>query len=230
MIYPYAKRLFDIIASGVAIIILSPIFLIAVIGIEVSDPGPVFYKAQRIGKDNKQFIMYKFRSMREDKTANESSFKADTNRIFPFGALIRLLKIDELPQLFNVFAGTMSVIGPRPASVDQVHIVRAGKYSIVSSVKVGLSSPSALYDYIYGDSVENAKNYEELVLPRRLELDLYYLRHKSIKYDLLIIWYTIICILNSLFGLNAAWVLDRLLNDLDNDACAHSKQTEITVK
>lgn len=192
--YSFSKRLFDIISSAIALICLSPVLIGAAIAIVVSDPGPVFYMANRVGKDDKVFKMFKFRSMRVDRTANEKSFKADTNRIFPWGQFMRDSKIDELPQLINILLGDMSVIGPRPASVDQVDRVRAGKYAATSALKPGLSGPSALYDYIYGDTIEDEKEYEEKVLPTRLDLDLYYTQKKSFWYDMKIIWYTVVCI------------------------------------
>ena len=169
----YSCILFGIIAT-------LPFWLLAVIGIEMSDPGPVFYIARRIGKDNRVFKMLKFRSMRVDGKADERCFKADKNRIFPFGAFLRTSKIDELPQLLNCLIGDMAIIGPRPASKDQVSVVRAGQYSVVSNVTPGLSGPSALYDYIYGDTVNDESEYQRLVLPARLELDKYYVEHVSL--------------------------------------------------
>ena len=118
------------IACGGALIVLLPVFLIAIIGILISDWGPVFYCANRIGKDNKSFRMYKFRSMTIAKDADEKSFKADTNRIFKWGAIMRATKIDELPQLLNCVLGDMAIVGPRPAAQDQVVIMREGKYGI----------------------------------------------------------------------------------------------------
>ena len=200
--YSFFKRAFDIFASLMGIIASSPIWVVAIIGILVSDPGPIFYKAIRIGKDNKEFAMWKFRSMRvprKESEKSEAGFKADTNRIFPFGALIRRLKIDELPQLINILGGSMSIVGPRPAAKDQVAVMRAGKYNIASSVKPGLTGPAALYDYIYGDSVEDPDDYERLVLPTRLELEAYYPSHMGAWYDIKMIWYTAVCILASIF-------------------------------
>ena len=171
-IYFFVKRAFDIIAALLGIIGTSPIWIIAMIGIFVSDPGPLFYKANRVVKDNRDFHMWKFRSMRvprKESEKSEASFKADTNRIFPFGQLCRKLKIDELPQLLNILGGSMSVVGPRPAAKDQAAIVRAGRYAVAASVRPGLTSPAALYDYLYGDDVEDPEEYEKLVLPTRLE-------------------------------------------------------------
>ena len=130
--YRFIKRLFDILASGLALIVLLPIWIIAIVGILVSDPGPLFYFANRAGKDNKTFKMYKFRSMRVDKNANEKSLRPDQDRIFPFGRFIRATKIDELPQLLNVFLGDMAIVGPRPAAVDQIPITRGGENAAVA--------------------------------------------------------------------------------------------------
>ena len=195
LFYRFIKRAFDMLASGLAIIVLSPVFLIAIVGILISDPGPIFYKANRVGKDNRHFRMLKFRSMRVDKNADEKSLRPDQDRIYKWGRVMRDTKLDELPQLFNVFLGSMSVIGPRPASVDQVEITRAGKYALTSMLKPGLSGPSALYDYIFGDSITDEEEYERLVLPTRLDLDLYYLKARSVGFDIKMIWWTVLSIL-----------------------------------
>lgn len=216
--YRFVKRTFDLMASVFAFIVLLPIFFITIVGIELSDPGPVFYKAQRIGYQGKPFCMYKFRSMRvpkKESEKSEASFKADTSRIFPFGAVIRKLKIDELPQLFNIIGGSMAVVGPRPASVDQVEIMREGKYEIANSVRPGLTGPAALYDYIYGDAVENLEDYKKMVLPTRKELEAYYPLHISASFDIKLIWWTIICIVASVFGKKPSKIFEKLLEYAD---------------
>ena len=211
-VYRATKRAFDIAASALGLVVTCPVWLAAVIGIELSDPGPVFYMANRVGFHNEPFRMFKFRSMRVDNQANEKSFKADVNRIFPWGAFMRSSKIDELPQLLNVFLGDMSVIGPRPASADQVSITRGGRFLQVGSVKPGLSGPSALYDYIYGDTVTDEAEYEKLVLPTRLELDRYYIRAASWKLDVKMIFWTVRCILNSVFHRSSEKMLAQLID------------------
>ena len=215
--YRFLKRTFDIISSGLALIVLLPIWLIAIIGIEVSDPGPVFYFANRAGKDNKTFKMYKFRSMRVDKNANEKSLRPDQDRIFKFGRFIRATKIDELPQLLNVFLGDMAVIGPRPAAVDQIPITRSGENAIVASIKPGLSSSSALYDYLYGDSIEDEAEYMDKVAPTRLALDRYYIGNQTVGYDIKIIWYTVVCIFGTIFHRPAIFILRELIDAVDGD-------------
>lgn len=209
--YEAIKRVFDVFCATLGIIGTSPIWLFAVIGIEVSDPGSVFYMAHRVGKDNREFRMYKFRSMRVDREANEKGFKADANRIFKFGELIRRLKIDELPQLLNILKGDMSIVGPRPASVDQVEIVRAGINEVASYVKPGLTGPSALYDYVYGDTIEDEAEYEEKVLPTRLELDVYYVRRRGCLFDIQMIWWTVICVFRSLVHKDSENILNTLV-------------------
>lgn len=115
MFYKVIKRIFDFICALIGIIGTSPLWIVGIIGILISDWGPIFYTAHRIGKNNKPFRMYKFRSMRVAKAATEASLRPDEDRIFPFGYFIRKVKIDELPQLLNILNGTMSIIGPRPA-------------------------------------------------------------------------------------------------------------------
>ena len=208
--YRFIKRTFDIVASFLALVVSSPIWLITVIGIELSDPGPIFYVAHRVGKDNREFRMMKFRSMRVAKNANENGFKADTKRIFPFGKFIRASKIDELPQLLNILCGTMTIVGPRPASVDQVQLVRTGNNAIVSTMTPGLTGPSALYDYIYGDTIKDEAEYREKVLPTRLALDVWYVGNYGAVLDLRMIWWTVICVLAEAFHKKTPKILSLL--------------------
>ncbi len=193
-LYLIIKRFFDVICALLGLVVTSPIWLVAVIGILCSDPGPIFYVAERVGLNNENFKMFKFRSMTVSKYADEKSFRADVSRIFPFGAFMRKSKIDELPQLINLLIGDMSVVGPRPAAKDQLDIVRGGKYAVASVVKPGLTGPAALYDYIYGDSVTDPDEYEKKVLPTRLELEAYYPLHMNLLYEIKIVLYTIVCI------------------------------------
>lgn len=198
-VYLFCKRLFDALCALLGLVVSSPLWLVAAAGIELSDPGPVFYMANRVGKDNRVFRMFKFRSMRQGR-ANEAVFRGDEERIFPFGHFIRDTKLDELPQLLNILKGDMSIVGPRPAAVDQMAVTRGGRYAAAGKVQAGLTGPSALYDYIYGDSVEGAAEYETLVLPTRLELDLVYLDKMGVAFDLKMIVWTVVCILASIAG------------------------------
>ena len=217
LVYRFVKRIFDICASGVALIVLLPIWIIAIVGIFVSDPGPIFYFANRVGKDNKVFKMYKFRSMRVDKNANEKSLRPDQDRIFPFGRFIRATKIDELPQLLNVFLGDMAVVGPRPAAMDQISITRGGANEMVAALKPGLTSPAALYDYIYGDDIEDEAEYMEKVAPTRLALDCYYAGKQTIGFDIKMIWYTVLCIIGTIIHKPQVIILEEMIDAVDGD-------------
>ena len=200
-VYLLSKRLFDIICSVIGIIITSPIWLIAIIGIELSDYGPVFYIARRVGRHNKEFRMYKFRSMRIETNANEYGFKADVDRIFPFGWFMRNSKIDELP----------------PASIDQVKTVRMGKYEISANVTSGLTGPSALYDYIYGDTIDNELEYKEKVLPTRLELDAWYVKHMTPWLDIKMILYTVVCVCTSILNKKQEKILNEIIEYIESE-------------
>jgi len=213
--YQVIKRFFDFTCAFIAIVLLAPIFLLTIIGILISDWGPIFYKANRIGKGNKPFRMYKFRSMRVAKAANEASLRPDEDRIFPFGHFIRKAKIDELPQLINILNGTMSIVGPRPVAEDQFDMFRYGKWNEAAKVPVGLSGPAALYDYIYGDQITDEKDYLEKVYPTRRELEYVYVKKASIFYDLKMIIYTVICILYALVGKECTWILQELRSDAE---------------
>lgn len=208
--YKVVKRIFDFICALIGIIGASPFWIIAIVGILISDWGPIFYTAHRIGKDNKLFKMFKFRSMRVAKAANEASLRPDEDRIFPFGHFIRKVKIDELPQLLNILNGTMSIVGPRPVAQDQFDLFRTGKWNEAAKVPVGLSGPAALYDFIYGDQFTDEKEYMEKVFETRRELEYVYVKKAGIYYDLKIIVYTIICIFYALFGKVCTWMLNEL--------------------
>ena len=213
MFYRTLKRCFDFFCALIALLVLSPIFLLTALGILVSDWGPILYTAHRIGKGNKPFKMYKFRSMRVAKAANEASLRPDEDRIFPFGHFIRKAKIDELPQLINILNGTMSIIGPRPVAEDQFDMFRYGKGDEAAKVPVGLSGPAALYDYIYGDQITDEAEYMEKVYPTRRELEYTYVQKAGLWYDLKMIVYTVICILYSLCGKECKWILNELVEE-----------------
>ena len=205
MIYKFFKRLFDVICALLGIIGTSPIWIVSIILTEISDPGPLFYFANRVGKDNKKFKMWKFRSMRVVRGASEASLRPEQDRIFWWGKIMRRLKIDELPQLLNILNGTMSIVGPRPAAVDQIEITRGGENAIAATVPCGLTSQSSLWDYIYGDQ------FTEKVLPIRLKLDVYYVKHASFWWDICLIWWTVLSILYTTCGKYPQWLHDKLV-------------------
>lgn len=193
------KRAFDICLCTVALLILAPVFIIAVIGIKLSSCGPILYHSERAGKNGKPFHFYKFRSMHVT-NHDKGLFVADSQRLFPFGQFMRRTKIDELPQLLNVIKGDMSIVGPRPMPVSSVDRIYSGKYSSVKVVRPGLTSAASLYDYTVGDTYNDDKAYQREVLPIKLELELYYVNNRSFKYDAKLVWRTIVIIIQVLLG------------------------------
>ncbi len=198
--YPIIKRFLDIFLCSIALIILSPVFLLTIIGIELSSPGTVFYHSLRAGKNKKPFKFYKFRSMHAPKGKKKDMFVADPNRVFGFGKLMRRLKIDELPQLINVIKGDMSIVGPRPMTAEHVNEIYSGKYETVSTVEPGLTSPASLYDYTVGDTYKDNEAYRREVLPVKLELEKIYVERRNLWYDCQIVWRTIVTILQVMLG------------------------------
>lgn len=193
----FIKRIFDIILCSFALIVLSPVFLITAIGIKLSSPGTVFYYSDRVGKNGKPFHFYKFRSMHN--TDNDKHMcVADAERLFAFGKLIRKTKIDELPQLINVIKGDMSIVGPRP--MTGASLMYTGEYSEVKSVRPGLTSPASLYDYIVGDTYTDNDKYKAEVYPVKQKLELYYVRHISLAYDISLVFRTMGLIIAVIFG------------------------------
>lgn len=220
--YKVVKRIMDVICALMGIIGTSPLWLIAVIGILVSNWGPIFYRSTRIGKDNKPFKMYKFRSMSVDKKASEASLRPDEDRIFPFGRFIRRIKVDELPQLLNVLNGSMSLVGPRPVAKDQFELFRTGKWNEAANVQVGLSGPAALYDFIYGDLFTDPDEYMDKVYPTRRELEYVYVQKMGFGYDIKMVVWTVICILYALAGKECTWILNKLIDSAKESSCRES--------
>lgn len=193
------KRFFDIVLCSIALIVLSPVFLITAVAIKLSSPGPVFYFSERAGKNKKPFHFYKFRSMHQTKS-DKGMFVADADRVFKVGKIIRRLKIDELPQLINVIKGDMSIVGPRPMVASAVEKLYSGKYEKVACVRPGLTSAASLYDYTVGDTYQDDKAYIREVLPVKLEIELYYVEHESFGYDVQLVWRTIVTIIQVITG------------------------------
>ena len=136
----FFKRLLDIILSGCAIVILSPLLLIIAVAIKIDDPGPVFYRQVRIGRDGKPFRIFKFRSMVTDADKKGLAITVGRdNRITRVGAILRKTKLDELPQIFQIFTGKMSIIGPRPALWNQFDLIAERDKYGANDVRPGLT-------------------------------------------------------------------------------------------
>ena len=185
--YDIVKRGFDILFAILFLIVFSPIYLLTILVIRIVSPGPAIYKAARVGKDGRLFTCYKFRSMRVDSGKVRLTTLENDERIFPFGKFIRKTKIDEMPQVVNILKGEMSVVGPRPEDKENADKVYVGEYVHILDVKPGLTSTASLYDYTHGELYEDEESYEKVFLPKKLKLELYYVNHRSVGYDLLLI-------------------------------------------
>ena len=109
------------------------------------------------------------------------------DRIFPFGKFIRKAKIDEMPQIVNILKGEMSVVGPRPEDKENAEKVYVGEYKHILDVNPGLTSTASLYDYTHGEQFEDEESYEKVFLPKKLQLELYYVSHRSFWYDIYLV-------------------------------------------
>ena len=188
------KRLFDIIASGFGLIILSPLFLILAIWIKLDSKGPVFYRQVRVGKDNKDFRIFKFRSMRvgSDKGSLVTIGGRDP-RITRSGYIIRKLKLDELPQLINVFVGDMSLVGPRPEVRHYVNYWTPEQMHVLD-VRPGITDPASIKFRNENELMEQAEDPEDyyinVIMQEKLKLYLDYVEHHSFWGDIGLIFKT----------------------------------------
>jgi len=188
------KRFFDVIASGLGLIVLSPLFLILAIWIKLDSKGPVFYRQVRVGYKNKDFRIFKFRSMRvgADKGSLVTIGGHDP-RVTRSGYFIRKFKFDELPQLINVFLGDMSLVGPRPEvhhyvdywTPEQMHVL---------NVRPGITDPASIKFRNENELMEKAedpeKYYIEVIMQEKIKLYLEYVEKHSFFYDLGLIFKT----------------------------------------
>jgi lipopolysaccharide/colanic/teichoic acid biosynthesis glycosyltransferase len=200
------KRLFDIALTALALVASLPVLLVAALGIRLSSPGPVLYRATRAGRRGKIFVMYKLRTMEVRAPLVEDSVITATHdtRVFRFGALLRRSKVDELPQLFNVLRGDMTVVGPRPEDPRVVAQHYTPEQWETLDVTPGLTSPGALYSTTHGETWLSARDaerdYYEHLLPLKLALDRVYVRHSSLLYDLGVIARTVTVVVGRAFG------------------------------
>lgn len=200
-----AKRLFDIAASLAALILLGPLILLAAIGVRLCSKGPAFYCAQRVGVDGRPFTLFKLRTMRTDQAPNASTITGATDpRVFAFGSLLRKTKLDELPQLWNILRGDMSVVGPRPEDLANVQRYYDDLAMSTLSVRPGLSGVGSLYYYTHGEKLLIGDDPEQLyareLLPIKIALEAVYIRHASLAYDLQIIFRTVVVIAQIMLG------------------------------
>jgi len=195
-----AKRLFDVVCAGVALVLAAPLLGLAALGIKLTDPGPVLFRARRVGYLGRQFTMYKLRTMRHARSRQTGGGGARITahrdpRVFGFGRLLRRTKIDELPQLFNVLRGDMAIVGPRPEDPVIVRQHYSSTDLETLGVRPGLASPGSLYQFVEGEKLLTGANpeagYVDRLLKTKLALDRVYIRRASLRRDVAIIGRTL---------------------------------------
>ena len=188
------KRIFDIIASGCGLLVLSPLLFIIAIWIKFDSKGPVFYRQVRVGRGNKDFRIFKFRSMRvgSDKGSLVTIGGRDP-RVTSSGYFIRKFKIDELPQLINVFIGDMSLVGPRPEVRHYVNYWSPDQMRVLD-VRPGITDPASIRFRNENELLEQADDperyYIEVIMQEKIKLYLEYVENSSFLYDIKLIFKT----------------------------------------
>ncbi|MDP0494290.1 MAG: exopolysaccharide biosynthesis polyprenyl glycosylphosphotransferase, partial [Fusobacterium sp. JB021] len=179
------KRLFDLFLALFIGILTLPIMIISAIIVKLESSGPVIYNQVRVGENQKEFYVHKFRSMKNDAEKNGPRWAMeDDPRITKYGDFMRKTRIDELPQIWNILKGEMSFIGPRPER--HIFIKKIEKkvkyYNMRHSIKPGLTGWAQVM-YSYGSSIEDSK--------KKLEYDLYYIKHQNFTLDMVVLFKTI---------------------------------------
>lgn len=189
------KRLFDMVASGLGLLFLCPFLLLVAIWIKFDSPGPVFYRQVRVGRYNKDFKIFKFRSMRvgADKGSLVTIGGRDP-RVTRSGYYIRKFKLDELPQLINVFVGDMSLVGPRPEVRHYVNYWTPEQMHVLD-VRPGITDPASIKFRNENELMEKAedpeKYYIEVIMQEKIRLYLEYVQNASFWYDIKLIFQTL---------------------------------------
>ena len=192
------KRLFDILFSLIFLVLLSPLFLIIALGVKISSKGEVIYRQKRLGRNGRLFTLYKFRSMVTGADREGSHLTGQNDRrITRFGRILRKTKLDELPQLFNVLKGDMSIVGPRP-EVEDFKEHYTGDFSRILDIRPGITDYASIY-YIEEEKIlpdqERDKFYIEKILPNKMKIQLEYVEKQSLFYDIKVIFLTLISLL-----------------------------------
>lgn len=197
--YPFFKRISDIVASVVVLILLSPLFLLVSVWILLDSPGGLIYKQERVGKNGQNFQLLKFRSMRTGADKEGQITIGNDARVTRSGRFIRKFKIDEFPQLINVIKGEMSVVGPRP-EVPRYVKMYSDQQRKVLDVQPGLTDLATI-EFIneqekLGESKDPESLYINHIMPAKLALNIEYIQNRSFLNDLSIIFKTIFSIFN----------------------------------
>lgn len=203
--YYVLKRVFDILSSGIAILILSPLLIPVIIGLKLTGEGYIFYKQPRIGYKNKSFLIWKFATMLKDSPNMDGGVLTTKNdpRITPMGTFLRKSKINELPQLFNILFGDMSVVGPRPVMNISFEAYPKKIQKMIYDVKPGLTGIGSIVFRDEEELISDVKVkggdvwefYKGKIYPFKGELEVWYQNHMSFILDMKLIFLTVWVIL-----------------------------------
>jgi lipopolysaccharide/colanic/teichoic acid biosynthesis glycosyltransferase len=185
------KRFFDIFVSLIGLLLLLPLFIIIGLLIKRNDGGPIFFTQKRVGKYGKFFILYKFRSMSISESAKGGVFEpGNFSRITSIGKFLRKTKLDELPQLYNVLKGEMSLVGPRP-EIEKWVLIYPERWEMILSVKPGITDNASIMfrseESLLAKSSDPELTYKEIILPKKLEFYEEYVANHSFFNDLKLI-------------------------------------------
>lgn len=216
--YYLIKRTFDVLSSGIVILILTPLLIPVIIGLKLTGEGYIFYKQERVGYKNKPFLIWKFATMLKN-SANMPGGIMTTKkdpRITPMGGFLRKSKINELPQLFNIFFGHMSVVGPRPVMNLSFESYPDHIQKLIYNVKPGLTGIGSIIFRDEEELITEVKNnggdvwefYKGKIYPFKGELEMWYQNHKSFILDMKLIFLTVWVILSPTSKLYEKWFKD----------------------
>ena len=195
------RRLVDIVVAGIALGVGLPLLVAVGAAIYAVNPGPVIYRAPRVGRSGRIFTMYKLRTMRgRGRSAGSVVTSTVDRRVFPLGRWLRRWKLDELPQMVNIIKGDMSIVGPRPRDPMIVERCYTALHRETLDVLPGLTSPGTLFYLTHGEPTLRTPNperdYQSRILPQKLALDIDYVRNRSLWFDLWIVARTVGAIFN----------------------------------
>jgi lipopolysaccharide/colanic/teichoic acid biosynthesis glycosyltransferase len=218
---PALRRLLDLIISGFLILLLSPIFAYVCWRISRTSPGPVFFRQKRVGRDGQLFNIWKFRTMYVDADRQGPSVtSADDCRVTPIGRWLRDHKVDELPQLINVFTGDMSLVGPRPQVPRFVEHFDTSLRHVVLAVRPGITGPTTLHfrdeERLLADKPNREEYYIQQILPTKLAMDVHYVQTRRLYDDMRVLGETIKLFTIALGRKAVHWVHVRCLRNRPN--------------
>ena len=198
------KRTFDVVVSSVFLVILSPLMALVALIIRQKSPGPSIYKAKRMGLTVEEFTLYKFRSMHLESHQSSTSTAANDDRVFPFDKFLRVTKIDQHPQLWNILKGEMALVGPRPEDPAIVEEHYTLEQLRTLEVLPGLISPGSIFNYTHGEAMlddsDPEGSYIEKLLPVKLSLEMFYVERASLIYDIRLLFRTAFVLLTRAIG------------------------------